>query len=195
MFKAEVLDALKKKQPLLRDDGFAMLVVEECSGALGGSSGSSDAASSSDSDCASDCEWEEEQQQALWHGDQQAAAGPGAAAATGGGHIVGVVEVGVQDEGEVLAHLGPGCSSYAYASSMAVSPRARRCGVGAALLAAAETQAASWGQRQVCLHVFESNAPALRLYTRCGMARQATDPAWKALLGGRVRHLMVKQLC
>ena len=87
MFKAEVLDAVKKKVDVLCEHGFAMMVVESCAVGPGGNcsaadastleSFSEDAGSSSDGSegCAED--WES----AVWYGDQQAAAWPGGAGA------------------------------------------------------------------------------------------------------------------
>lgn len=206
MFKAEVLDALKKKVGVLSDHGFAMMVVETCQ--LGSAWCSSQDAelcptdSDSDTDSSSECDWES----AVWYGDQQAASWP----AAGGGSssssdslqdrdcmarpnsIMGVVEVGVQDEADVLQYLAGHSGTYAYITSMAVAPHLRRCGVGRALLQAAEQQAANWGQDVVALHVYDSNTAAIRLYEKHGMRCYGKDPAWKAMIGGKVRQLMVK---
>jgi ribosomal protein S18 acetylase RimI-like enzyme len=216
MFKAEVLDALKKKVEVLCEHSFAMMVVENCQVAPGGNCSAADASTldsfsdetSSSSDCNEECS--EEWESAVWYGDQQAAAwqGTAAAAAAGAGSlqdadsarrpgsVLGVVEVGVQDEADVLQHLKRGqlsaTGTYAYITSMAVAPHLRRCGVGRALLQAAEQQAANWEQELVALHVYEANAPAIRLYERHGMRCCAQDPAWKGMLGGKVRQLMIK---
>jgi ribosomal protein S18 acetylase RimI-like enzyme len=212
MFKAEVLDALKKKVDVLCEHGFAMMVVESCQLGPNGNCSAADASTlesfsddpGSSSDCNEDCteDWES----AVWYGDQQAAAWPGSAAAAGSlravdglprpGSLVGVVEVGVQDEEDVLQHLQrsqlPSNGTYAYITSMAVAPHLRRCGVGRALLQAAEQQAANWEQELVALHVYENNAPAFKLYERHGLRCCAKDPSWKGMLGGKVRQLMIK---
>jgi ribosomal protein S18 acetylase RimI-like enzyme len=212
MFKAEVLDALKKKVDVLCEHSFAMMVVESCQVGPGGNCNAADASTldsfsddaGSSSDCSEECA--EDWDAAVWYGDQQAAAWPGDAAAAGSlraadcsprpGSVLGVVEVGVQDEADVLQHLQrsqlPSNGTYAYITSMAVAPHLRRCGVGRALLQAAEQQAANWEQELVALHVYENNAPAIRLYERHGMRCYAQDPAWKAMLGGKVRQLMIK---
>jgi ribosomal protein S18 acetylase RimI-like enzyme len=217
MFKAEVLDALKKKVDVLCEHSFAMMVVENCQVGPGGNCSAADASTldsfsdeaSSGSDCNEECS--EDWESAVWYGDQQAAAWPGTAAGSAAagagslqfadsaprpGSVLGVVEVGVQDEADVLQHLKrgqlPANGTYAYITSMAVAPHLRRCGVGRALLQAAEQQAANWEQELVALHVYEANAAAIRLYERHGMRCCAQDPAWKGMLGGKVRQLMIK---
>jgi ribosomal protein S18 acetylase RimI-like enzyme len=109
-------------------------------------------------------------------------------------NILGVIEVGVQDEASVLRHLQPGVDTYGYVSSMAVAPALRRCGVGGALLQAAEQQAVLWGQGALALHVHTGNARAIRLYERSGLLPAAQDPAWRQLVGGKVRQLHIKYL-
>ncbi|KAF6265841.1 acyl-CoA N-acyltransferase [Scenedesmus sp. NREL 46B-D3] len=181
MFKAEVLDALKKKVDVLCEHGFAMMVVEDCQV---GSSGSCSLADSSALDLFS-------VDAASRDGNEECSEDWESAVC-----VLGVVEVGVQDEADVLQHLQrsqlPSSGTYAYITSMAVAPHLRRCGVGRALLQAAEQQATNWEQELVALHVYESNAPAIRLYERHGMRCCAQDPAWKGMLGGKVRQLMVK---
>lgn len=206
MFRAEVLDALKKKVSVLSDDTFAMMVVESCQlGSMDASAADSISDSDSDAEQSGDWDWDT----AVWYGDQQAAVVSGtsvhSASTTEGSSchtanaarhtgIMGVVEVGVDDERDVLQHMNGQYGSYAYISSMAVSPQLRRSGIGRALLHAAEQQAANWNQGLVALHVFATNMPAIRLYERHGMRCTAQDPAWKGLLGGKVRQLMVKEL-
>jgi ribosomal protein S18 acetylase RimI-like enzyme len=204
MFKAEVLSAVQKKTKVLADDGFAILVVEDCSSAATASSSSSwwpggrrSSSNSSSSDLSSD--WEA----AVWYGDQQATAGPRADTAdsspsssgsSSSSSILGVIEVGVQNEQDVLQHMPKGMETYAYISSMAVSSAVRRCGIGAALLQAAEQQAALWGQQLLALHVYETNDAAIKLYESHGLVSHAADPAWRRYVGGKVRQLMVKWL-
>lgn len=193
MFKAEVLSAVQKKTKVLADDGFAILVVESCSPAANSWSGSS----SSSSDHRSD--WDA----AVWYGDQQATAGwhsssqaggDESASSSGRSNILGVIEVGVQDEQDVLQHMPRGMETYAYISSMAVASNVRRCGIGAALLQAAEQQAALWGQQLLALHVYETNDRAVKLYESHGLVNHAADPAWRRYVGGKVRQLMIKWL-
>lgn len=195
MFKADVLSAVQKKTKVLADDGFAILVVESCSTTAKSLSNSSD--SSDSSDLRSD--WDA----AVWYGDQQATAGrhsssqaggDESASSSGSSNILGVIEVGVQDEHDVLQHMPRGMETYAYISSMAVASHVRRCGIGAALLQAAEQQAALWGQQLLALHVYETNHRAIKLYESHGLVNHAADPAWRRYVGGKVRHLMIKWL-
>lgn len=55
---------------------------------------------------------------------------------------------------------------------LAVHPSARRHGVAAALLTAAERDARERGARKLTLRVLGSNAPAIRLYEKLGFARE-----------------------
>jgi ribosomal protein S18 acetylase RimI-like enzyme len=205
MFNAEVLSAVRGKTKVLAEDGFTILVVESCSPAANAwplGSDSSSSSSSGNGEHSSD-----DEAAAVWYGDLQAiggrsgtsrSGGDAAAAAAGrgsaGSHILGVIEVGVQDEADVLQHLPRGLETYAYISSMAVASHVRRCGIGAALLQAAEQQAKLWGQDLLALHVYETNDRAMKLYESHGLANHAADPAWRRFVGGKVRQLMVKWL-
>jgi ribosomal protein S18 acetylase RimI-like enzyme len=108
--------------------------------------------------------------------------------------VLGVVEVAVGFEQEVLQRLPLGTQSYSYISSMAVSTEHRRMGIASALLAAAEGQAEAWKQEWCALHVYEDNGPALQLYESRGFTAAAQDPQWRRWLGGRVRILLLKKL-
>jgi ribosomal protein S18 acetylase RimI-like enzyme len=71
-----------------------------------------------------------------------------------------------------------------FVADIAVAPGARRRGVGAALLRAAEDYVAGQGLPYLALSVSSFNAPALRLYQRLGYQEE-----WKKLVkrlkGGR----------
>lgn len=54
-----------------------------------------------------------------------------------------------------------------------VAPEHRRRGVGAALMRQAEVWALERGDRQIGLHVFQSNQPALQLYAKLGYSPQS----------------------
>ena len=85
----------------------------------------------------------------------------------------------------------------AYLCNMAVAPPARGCGVGAALLAAAEGAAVLGGAREVYLHLRDRDGegPGGRLYARAGYAAAGRDPALLALvLAQDRRSLMRKRL-
>lgn len=62
---------------------------------------------------------------------------------------------------------------HAYIFLLYVSPTHRRCGIGAALMAEAETWAKTRGDRQIGLQVFSHNQPALSLYEKLGYAPQS----------------------
>ncbi|MDQ3553398.1 MAG: GNAT family N-acetyltransferase [Chloroflexota bacterium] len=60
--------------------------------------------------------------------------------------------------------------------SMWVDPRARRAGVGRALIQTASEWAASWGADRVVLWVVAGNEPACRFYQRLGFTWSASGP-------------------
>lgn len=75
----------------------------------------------------------------------------------------------------------------AYVSNLAVSPAARRAGLGSALLVAAEAQAWAWGCHALALHVDARNDGAAGLYRRAGYrlaSRGSPAPAGTSGLGG-----------
>jgi ribosomal protein S18 acetylase RimI-like enzyme len=107
----------------------------------------------------------------------------------GGGGPLGVIELTLLADADVLRHL-PGSARYAYISSMAVAAASRRRGMASALLDAAHARAAAWDQ-PVALHVYDDNATALACYRAAGYEEVARDPGWRKLVGGRVRVLMI----
>ncbi len=54
-----------------------------------------------------------------------------------------------------------------------VHPNHRRCGIGTSLINVAETWAINQGDRQIGIHVFASNQPALGLYQKMGFQTQS----------------------
>lgn len=101
---------------------------------------------------------------------------------------VGVADVSLQSDKEVLRKLPEAVEQYAYLSSMAVDSALRRQGAAQALLSAAEQMAGTWKQRYLALHLHTDNTPALRLYRRAGF--EEVDRVSPFL--GRPRILMVK---
>lgn len=111
-----------------------------------------------------------------------------------GGPVMGVVEVSVQEDVDVLSRLPVSIPRYGYISSMAVRPSIRRKGVAQTLMEAAELQAAEWEQEHLALHVHEDNVAAVRLYQQCGFQEVWREPGWKVLTSGHVKLLMYKRV-
>eukprot|EP00873_Tetraselmis_striata_P027564 jgi/Tetstr1/447828/TSEL_035156.t1 len=108
--------------------------------------------------------------------------------------LVGVVEVSLLNEKEVLMRLDAPAASYAYIACMAVDPDRRRDGVASALLAAAEQVAVRWKQGVAVLDVYEDNVPARKLYEANGYSAKKFDPDWVKVVGRRKRLHMDKLL-
>ncbi|CAG9467350.1 unnamed protein product [Pedinophyceae sp. YPF-701] len=81
-------------------------------------------------------------------------------------------------------------TTYAYVSSMAVAENMRRKGLGSALLGALARVARCWGYREVYLHVYEDNEPAVKMYKACGFRVAYRGRPGGLLPGGRVKLLM-----
>lgn len=89
---------------------------------------------------------------------------------------------------------GAPADEYAYVSCMCVKDDYRRMGVADTLMEAAEKVTKQWGYDCACLHVFQKNDAAIKLYTRRGyVVVDDTCPLPDALLG-KQRYLMVKTL-
>mmetsp|Transcript_9892 Transcript_9892/g.17802 ORF Transcript_9892/g.17802 Transcript_9892/m.17802 type:complete len:132 (-) Transcript_9892:75-470(-) len=108
--------------------------------------------------------------------------------------LIGVVEVSILQDKEVLGRLENIACSYAYIACMAVSPTERRSGTASALLAAAEQVAVRWDQKVAVLDVYEDNGPAFQLYEKNGYASRKFDPGWVKFIGRRQRLHMDKLL-
>ena len=82
-----------------------------------------------------------------------------------------------------------------HVSGLAVHPAARRRGVAAALMTAAEPFARARGARKLSLRVLSTNQPAMRLYERLGFEREGVQRG-EFLIGGRYVDdvLMAKRL-
>lgn len=108
--------------------------------------------------------------------------------------IVGVIEVTRMTKREVSQRLrSPPEQQYAYISSMAVLNEKRRQGVASALLQAAD-EFAKWWEEPLALHVYDSNAAAIRCYQAHGYSQEYKDPGWLAAVGGKVKVVMVKPI-
>ena len=84
------------------------------------------------------------------------------------GPIIGVVQVSLQTEDDVIQNLPSGAQSYVYISNMAVLPEMRRKGIGSALLSAAEFVGWLWAEHEIVLKVYEDNTAAREFYAQCG---------------------------
>ena len=82
-----------------------------------------------------------------------------------------------------------------HVSGLAVHPAARRRGVAAALMTAAEPFARARGSRKLSLRVLSTNQQAMRLYERLGFEREGVLKE-EFLIGGRYVDdvLMAKRL-
>jgi ribosomal protein S18 acetylase RimI-like enzyme len=177
-FRAEVVDALRQKTKYGDASTFQLLVAEDVPAlARTASQDPFSGATPSDSSSSSSSSPSQSLRESL----------------------VGAVEVSIMRDWVLRSlprqsGLTLPLDEYAYISSMCVRTSQRRRGVAQALMAAAEAQARLWRQPHLALHVYKDNVPAVELYRRCGMRVIAEDPGWKALLGGRVRLLMYKEL-
>ncbi|KIZ07544.1 hypothetical protein MNEG_0406 [Monoraphidium neglectum] len=214
VFKAEVVDGLKSKAKCVDPETYAMLVVEDASGASSSSESSSESSSSSGSsrisgsgDGVGDGSVSSEIRREGWvqrqvEGDRDVNKDSGAGAG-GASVVLGIVELGLQETGENVRELrqagvlggdagrwaaeGDGAgAACVYLSSMAVAPPARRAGAARAMLRAAQWQAALWGQRHIALHVFTDNEPAVRLYSSAGWRPVGRDPGWRKWVGAKI---------
>lgn len=107
--------------------------------------------------------------------------------------LVGVVDVTVLADGDVLQHLD-GAKQYLYVSGIAVSKTHRRKKVATALLKACEVVSALWGYRYLVLRAYEDDWGARALYENAGYRVVSGDPPWLAWVGRKRRILMLK-LC
>ena len=91
---------------------------------------------------------------------------------------------------EELGGTRGGTSSRAYLSNVSVAPGARRRGLAAALIRAAEARAAAAGVRHLYVHCVADNAPAAALYAAAGFAVEAEETSAEARALARPRRLL-----
>ncbi|KAF3341789.1 Acetyltransferase (GNAT) family [Carex littledalei] len=106
--------------------------------------------------------------------------------------IVGVVDITVQRDEDVLVHLN-GTEEYLYISGIAVLKKFRRQKVGTVLIKACDALSHQWRYNYLALRAYEDDLGARRLYSSAGYSVVARDPLWWAMLGMRRRVLMIKQ--
>ncbi|KAJ3709235.1 hypothetical protein LUZ61_012940 [Rhynchospora tenuis] len=107
--------------------------------------------------------------------------------------LVGIVDVTVQRDGDVLVHLS-GAEEYLYVSGIAVLKKYRRQKVGTVLLKACDALSQQWRYNYLALRAYEDDLGARRLYSSAGYNVVSTDPFWVTWFGMRRRVLMIKQI-
>ncbi|XP_010927818.2 GCN5-related N-acetyltransferase 10, chloroplastic isoform X1 [Elaeis guineensis] len=105
--------------------------------------------------------------------------------------LVGVVDVTVQRDEEVLRHL-EGVEEYLYVSGMAVLKKFRRQKVATMLLKACDALSLLWGYRYLALRAYEDDSAAQKLYSKAGYKVVSGDPYWISWIGKKRRILMIK---
>lgn len=118
----------------------------------------------------------------------------------GGEAIVGVCEVSVQRDFEVMEALrdvggGGEAEEYAYLSCFTVDDGHRRRGLASSLMRAGECVAKAWGFDIALLHVYAENRGAVRAYEKNGYATlRAPFRTPYDVLRGRTKLLMAKRI-
>lgn len=108
-------------------------------------------------------------------------------------HLVGVVDVTVLNDNDVLQYLSK-ADEYLYISGIAVLQSFRRKKVATVLLKACEMLAIHWGFEYLALRAYEDDPGARNLYTNAGYSIVSGDPPWTTTwIGRRRRVLMIKQ--
>ncbi|CAM8982030.1 unnamed protein product [Rhodiola kirilowii] len=108
------------------------------------------------------------------------------------GEIVGVVDLTVSRDDDVLQHVQG--EEYLYVSGIAVSNKFRRQKVATTLLEACEVVSTLWGFKFLALRAYECDLVARTLYANAGYRVVSGDPHWKTTWIGRKRRvLMIKQ--
>ncbi|KAJ8493478.1 hypothetical protein OPV22_015199 [Ensete ventricosum] len=105
--------------------------------------------------------------------------------------IVGVVDVTVQKDEDVLCHI-QGEQEYLYISGIAVLTKFRRQKIATVLLKACDVLSALWGFSYLALRAHEDDFGARKLYSNAGYKVVSRDPIWITWIGRKQRVLMVK---
>ncbi|PON96828.1 FkbH domain containing protein [Trema orientale] len=108
--------------------------------------------------------------------------------------LVGVVDVTVLRDQNVLNHLPPDAEEYLYVSGIAVLESFRRRKIATVLLKACDMLSILWGFKYLVLRAYEDDFGARELYSNAGYRVVSGDPSWLTTWIGRKRRvLMVKQ--
>jgi len=116
------------------------------------------------------------------------------------GRLIGVIEVSVQRDSEVMRAMGTieglmVTDEYAYLSCMCVESTRRRSGIATTLIRAGESIAKEWGFNLTMLHVYENNRGAMEAYERNGFA--TLDRPWRTpvdVIKNQQKILMAKRI-
>ncbi|KAL5568349.1 hypothetical protein UlMin_024924 [Ulmus minor] len=107
--------------------------------------------------------------------------------------LVGVVDVTVLRDQNVLRHLPPDAEEYLYVSGIAVLKSFRRKKIATVLLKACDMLSIVWGFRYLALRAYEDDYGARQLYANAGYRVVSGDPPWLTTWIGRKRRvLMIK---
>ncbi|OAY75801.1 hypothetical protein ACMD2_01333 [Ananas comosus] len=106
--------------------------------------------------------------------------------------LVGVVDVTVQQDRDVLSHL-EGAEEYIYVSGIAVLQKFRRKKIATVLLKACDAVSLVWGYDYLALRAYEDDSAARSLYANAGYKVVSKDPFWVTFFGKKRRVLMIKQ--
>ncbi|KAG4966684.1 hypothetical protein AAZX31_12G001900 [Glycine max] len=108
--------------------------------------------------------------------------------------LVGVIDVTVLRDQNVLQHLPPEAEEYLYISGIAVSKTFRRKKIATALLKACEMLSILWGFEFLALRAYEEDLGARKLYANAGYQVVSRDPPWTSnWIGRKCRVLMIKR--
>ncbi|XP_062159958.1 GCN5-related N-acetyltransferase 10, chloroplastic-like [Alnus glutinosa] len=108
--------------------------------------------------------------------------------------IVGVVDVTMLRDKNVLDHLPPQAEEYLYVSGIAVLKAFRRRKIARVLLKACDVLSTMWGFEYLALRAYEDDLGARKLYASAGYQVVSGDPPWLTTWIGRKRRvLMIKR--
>ncbi|KAK7263807.1 hypothetical protein RJT34_31404 [Clitoria ternatea] len=108
--------------------------------------------------------------------------------------LVGVIDVTVLRDQNVLQHLPAEAEEYLYISGIAVSKIFRRKKIATALLKACDTLSILWGFEFLALRAYEEDLGARKLYANAGYHVVSRDPPWTSnWIGKKCRVLMIKR--
>lgn len=110
------------------------------------------------------------------------------------GEVVGVVDLTVSRDSDVLEHIQAE-DEYLYVSGIAVSHKFRRQKVATTLLKACEMVSTLWGFKYLALRAYECDLGARTLYANAGYRVVSGDPHWNTTWIGRKRRVLMVKHC